>query len=1029
MGLRHPRSRSCTAAEESSRRRPLAPRIRFAPSASIAGLVAFAFAGLLVLAGGAAAEKTIEKPVNTSPPTIAGKAQEGVVLKAKEGKWSGGSIAYTFQWQRCEPELECTNIPLATTAEYTARYVDIGSTLRVLVTASNSAGATEAFTERTAAVVGVAPKNVELPVITGPAQEGQLLSVSSGAWSGTVASGYLYAWERCAGKRCSEIAGATTPSYRVAAADVGDTLRASVTDQNLAGSKSATSLATPTVTYGPPVPVGFPAISGRLREGGTLEASTGRWVGAGPIEYAYTWEACNTEGACTHAAGSSYVLGAGTAGDTVKLVVSARNKLGTASASSVASPTVIGETDRFAVGWGENARGQLGTLFRSGWEESPVPAEGEGDIAAISTGGSFTLELHNDGTVTAAGAGYYGSIGYGGRKASWEQGKSHVTVSGLHEVKAISSGAEYSLALLDNGNVEAWGNNGYGTLGNGTGGFEKETGENQLVPKEVRALNGAGVTAIASGGGANFAVLPGGKVMAWGHNNRGQLGIAWPESCEKRKTCEPTAKKPSEEPGKKEAEHLCWTEVGPEQCSKLPKPVTEGEGASERELEHVVQVSASSESTYALLEDGEVLSWGNDGKGQLGQTLEPGAHTAFTRPGHVMVSETEPLRHVVAISSNANHALALLEGGRVVGWGEAANGSLGEAAGTCGHEHKSGGGTWPCDRYATPITALNGIHVIQVAAGNGFAAVLGSEGRVYTVGTNTYGELGIGPRCENEGGEMGYQSVCYSRVWTPVPGLEDVQAISAGLKDVTAIVGAGGSPPLPIVATEAGSRSVKLQWALPGAEIPNRVSQRVWEHSGANEVAEGEFEGEGSEAEEVEEVGEPPVNTTLPGLRVIEYVEGEKKVIRGATAVGEILETSPGNWTGTQPLSYEYRWLRCKSGKCAAITPWLQGEEAKGEQLLLTEEDAGYQFEAQVAARHEGEARGIATTAASEIVKAESEGRKVTAEYTNAEGLDGYVFGQLYGKPLEPVLYELKLSSEGGPKAQKLRTFLVAPGP
>ena len=815
----------------------------------------------------------------------------------------------------------------------------------------------------------------------------------------------------------------------MSAADVGDTLRVAVTDQNLAGSKSATSLPTAIVTYGPPVPIGFPAISGRLREGGTLEANTGRWVGAGPIEYGYAWEACNAEGACTHASGATYVLGAGTAGDTVKLSVSAHNKLGTASASSVASPTVIGEGERFAVGWGENARGQLGTLFRSGWEETPVPAEGEGNIAAISTGGSFTLELHSDGTVTAAGAGYYGSIGYGGRKASWEQGKSHVTVSGLHEVKAISSGAEYSLALLNNGNVEAWGNNGYGTLGNGTGGFEKETGENQLVPKEVRALNGAGVTAIASGGGANFAVLPGGRVMAWGHNNRGQLGIAWPESCEKRKTCEPTAKKPSEEPGKKEAEHLCWTEVGPEQCSKLPKPVTEGEGAGERELEHVVQISASSESAYALLEDGEVLSWGNDGKGQLGQTLEPGAHTAFTRPGHVMVSETEPLQHVVAISSNANHALALLEGGRVVGWGQAANGSLGEAAGTCGHEHKSGGGTWPCDRYATPITALNGIHVTQIAAGNGFAAVLGSEGRVYTVGTNTYGELGIGPKCENEGGEMGYQNVCYSRLWTPVPGLEDVQAISAGLKDVTAIVGAGGSPSLPIVQTEAGSRSVKLQWSLPGAEIPNRVSQRVWEHSGANEVAEGEFEGEGSEAEEVEEVGEPPVNTTLPLLRVIEYVEGEKKVIRGATAVGEILETSPGNWSGLQPLSYEYRWLRCKSGKCTVITPWLQGEEAKGEQLLLTEEDAGYQFEAQVAARHEGEARGIATTAASEIVKAESEGRKVTAEYTNAEGLDGYVFGQLYGKPLEPVLYELKLSSEGGPKAQKIRTFLLAPGP
>jgi alpha-tubulin suppressor-like RCC1 family protein len=1020
MGVRHPRSGSGPTDGHPPARRRRGLRVWLAAIA----------ATLLTLASAAAAmaEKAIEKPADTALPTISGKAQEGVTLKAKEGKWTGGSLAYAFQWQRCEPELECTDIPLATTPEYTARYVDIGSALRVLVTATNTAGATEAFSERTATVVGVAPKNTELPAIAGLPEEGQLLSVGAGGWSGTQASRYLYAWERCAGKKCSEIAGANGDSYRVAGADVGDTLRAVVTDQNLAGSRSATSLPTATVTYGPPVAIGFPAIAGKLREGGRLEAVTGRWVGAPPIEYTYSWEACGPSG-CTHTSGSGYTLGEGTAGDTVKLVVTAHNALGSASASSVASPKVLGEGERFVVGWGENLRGQLGTLYRSSWEESPVPAEGESNIAAISTGGSFTLELHNDGTVTAAGAGFYGSIGDGGRKASWEQGKSHVTVSGLGEVKALSSGPEYSLALLGDGNVEAWGNNAYGTLGNGTGGFEKETGESQLAPKEVRALNGAGVTAIASGGGANFAVLPGGRVMAWGHNNKGQLGIAWPEQCKKRKTCEPNAKKPSEEPGKKEAEHLCWTEVGPEQCDKVPQPVTEGEGAGERDLEHVVQVSAAAESTYALLADGEVVSWGNDGKAQLGQALEPGAHTSFTRPGRVMASETQPLKHVVAISAQANHALALLEGGTVVGWGDGANGSLGEATATCGHENKNGGGTWPCDRYAAPISALAGIDVTAIAAGSGFSVVLGSEGKVYTAGTNTYGELGIGPKCENEGGEMGYQGVCFSHLWNAVPGLEDVQAISAGLKDVNALVGAGGSPPLPAVAAEPGPLTLKLQWQLPGGETPNRVSQRVWEHSGETEVAEGESESEGAEGEEGEQLGEPPTDLTLPIQRVIEYVEGEKKVIRGATAVGEILETSPGNWSGTQPLSYEYRWLRCKSGKCTPVTAWSPGEEAKGEEFPLTEEDAGYQFEAEVAARHEGEAAGIATSAPSEIVKAESEGRKVTAEYQNAEGLDGYTFAQLNGEPLEPVLYELKLSSEGGPKAQKVRTFLVSPAP
>ena len=52
---------------------------------------------------------------------------------------AAGTSPTHFQWQRCEPELECTDIPLATTPEYTARYVDIGSTLRVLITATNTA--------------------------------------------------------------------------------------------------------------------------------------------------------------------------------------------------------------------------------------------------------------------------------------------------------------------------------------------------------------------------------------------------------------------------------------------------------------------------------------------------------------------------------------------------------------------------------------------------------------------------------------------------------------------------------------------------------------------------------------------------------------------------------------------------------------------------------------------------------------------------------------------------------------------------
>jgi hypothetical protein len=95
----------------------------------------------------------------------------------------------------------------------------------------------------------------------------------------------------------------------------------------------------------------------------------------------------------------------------------------------------------------------------------------------------------------------------------------------------------------------------------------------------------------------------------------------------------------------------------------------------------------------------------------------------------------------------------------------------------------------------------------------------------------------------------------------------------------------------------------------------------------------------------------------------------------------------------------------------------------------LTEADAGFQMEVQVAARHESEARGIATSEPTEVVKAEGERRKASAEPITVSGLDGRLFNRFEGKPLETVQYEFKLSSLGGPKGTKVRTFLATPLP
>jgi hypothetical protein len=87
--------------------------------------------------------------------------------------------------------------------------------------------------------------NTSLPSISGTPVQGQILSASTGAWSGPTAT-YSEQWMRCdsVGSSCLAIVGATTLKYTLVAADVGATLRVSVTSHNRYGSTVATSKAT-----------------------------------------------------------------------------------------------------------------------------------------------------------------------------------------------------------------------------------------------------------------------------------------------------------------------------------------------------------------------------------------------------------------------------------------------------------------------------------------------------------------------------------------------------------------------------------------------------------------------------------------------------------------------------------------------------------------------------------------------------------------------------------------------------------------
>jgi hypothetical protein len=296
----------------------------------------------------ATATVTAAAPVNTAVPSTTGMAKDGQTLTSTTGTWTGTTpLTYARQWRRCDSAgANCADISGATATTYVLVAADVSKTIRVVLTASNTAGNAAATSAATATVTAAAPANTALPAITGTAKEGQQLSASTGTWAGSATITYAYQWQTCnaSGAACTAISGATLSSYRLTSTDVGKTVKAVVTATNAIGSASATSAATAAITTGPPVSTTAPTVTGTAKDGQTLTSTNGTWAGTVTITYARQWKRCNSAGAsCTNisgATGTTYTLVAADVGFTVKTTWTATNSLGSASADTPLSAVV-----------------------------------------------------------------------------------------------------------------------------------------------------------------------------------------------------------------------------------------------------------------------------------------------------------------------------------------------------------------------------------------------------------------------------------------------------------------------------------------------------------------------------------------------------------------------------------------------------------------------------------------------------------------------------------------------------------------
>jgi alpha-tubulin suppressor-like RCC1 family protein len=199
-------------------------------------------------------------------------------------------------------------------------------------------------------------------------------------------------------------------------------------------------------------------------------------------------------------------------------------------------------TDGSVASWGDNAFGQLGNGTTV---DAPTPvrvcAVGQSAPCAAFLSGVTSLGpglLENSlavgpgGVVFGWGNNFFGQLGDGTTTdrptpvQACAVGQAAPCASFLTGITSVAGGSfSHSLALGAGGAVLAWGSNGSGKLGDGTG-------TDRFTPVRVCAVGQTapcaafltGATAISAGTGHSVAVLASGGALAWGSNAVGQLG-------------------------------------------------------------------------------------------------------------------------------------------------------------------------------------------------------------------------------------------------------------------------------------------------------------------------------------------------------------------------------------------------------------------------------------------------------------------------------------------------------------------------
>ena len=366
--------------------------------------------------------------------------------------------------------------------------------------------------------------------------------------------------------------------------------------------------------------------------------------------------------------------------------------------------------------WGDNGLGQLGNGSYDS-SETPITVAGlESGVKDIAVGDFFSCALTEAGAVKCWGANDYYQLGQESIESVLP-----IDVPGLESgVIAVTAGYAHACSVLESGGMKCWGLNDYGQVGSG----ESYSGQ-------VDVVNLQNVVAAAAGAFHTCARLADGGVKCWGSNSSGQLGNGYQEA-------------PAGATGVSGFSSALPT---PTPISPTPTttPIPTSRPQPQEPLKPAIAVSAGTDHTCAITEDGEAYCWGANQYGQLGDG---------SRRNHNTPVKVNGLPPASAISIGYTYTCALVEGGSVYCWGDNLYGQLGNPA-------------LRETLLPQPATGLGG-KAVAIATGNNHTCALLESGQVQCWGSNYFGRLGDG------------SEVMESYSPTNVVGLTNVTAITAG---------------------------------------------------------------------------------------------------------------------------------------------------------------------------------------------------------------------------------------------------------